>query len=130
MLTSQISEHLINNQKVRIVKLDEIPSTNDFAKEYLQKHSTDDSTVIIALHQTKGRGNAGNHWEAEAGKNLTFSLILKPEYLEPVNQFKLNQTIALGILDFVKLHVKTEKTTIKWPNDIYVGNKKNCRYLN
>ncbi len=112
-----------NHQKNRIIRLNETESTNDFAKQ-LQMQPFENEVIIIADYQTKGRGNAGNSWESESGKNLTFSIILKPHFLEPSLQFLLNKVIALGIYDFVSDKLNSSNVKIKWPNDIYVGNKK------
>ena len=58
-----------------------LPSTNQYC-ELLDLSQTEEFTVIRALQQTAGIGQRGNHWESEAGKNLTFSLILKPDSLQ------------------------------------------------
>ncbi|HEY4800252.1 MAG TPA: biotin--[acetyl-CoA-carboxylase] ligase, partial [Bacteroidia bacterium] len=71
-------------------------------------------------------------WESEAGKNLTLSILLKPAFLKPDEQFSLSKAIALAVLDFVtsiltptsQLSVERGAVKIKWPNDIYIGNKK------
>ena len=57
-------------------------------------------------------------------KNATFSLVLFPEFLPPEQQFLLNEAIALGIIDFLARFPIEQKFSIKWPNDIYAGNRK------
>jgi BirA family biotin operon repressor/biotin-[acetyl-CoA-carboxylase] ligase len=98
-------------------------STNTLALQLAQQSSAIDGTIVITDHQTAGKGQRGNVWEAEAGMNLTFSLILKPKFLAINKQFYLNIAICLALRDYLK-----EKTThiihIKWPNDILVHGKK------
>lgn len=102
-----------------------IDSTNTQAhKEAL--HSPEGS-VWFAEYQTNGRGQRGNKWESGAGENLTFTLLLKPVFLNPVQQFAISQVISVGICKYLQL--KGVEPKIKWPNDIYIGNKKICGIL-
>lgn len=84
--------------------------------------------MVITDHQTDGRGTDTNSWESEKGKNLTFSLILYPAF-GAEQQFILNKAISLGIYDFLKSILPTHKISIKWPNDLYIGDKKVCGIL-
>ncbi len=98
-------------------------STNDFAMQMIQKQYVFDGTVIITNNQTKGRGQRGNDWEAEAGQNLTLSIILQPKFLNIPEQFNLNIAISLGVINFLALYID-EGLSIKWPNDLYFKNQK------
>ena len=109
--------------KNKIIKLDNINSTNEFATNLVKKDETE-GTVVWANFQTNGKGQKGNVWESEDGKNLTFSIILYPFRIEPSQQFLLNKAISLGIIDFLKTKIDKSLVKIKWPNDIYVGNHK------
>jgi len=82
-----------------------------------------EGTVIITDNQTAGRGQRGNIWEASSGENLTFSLILKPNFLKASNQFQLNVAISMGVFDFLSEFID-ENLSVKWSNDIYCGDKK------
>jgi BirA family biotin operon repressor/biotin-[acetyl-CoA-carboxylase] ligase len=82
-----------------------------------------DGTIVITADQTAGRGQRGNTWEALPGQNITCSIILKPEFLNATEQFKLNIAISLGIYDFLSKYLP-ENLKIKWPNDIYIGDRK------
>ena len=104
---------------------DTIDSTN--TRLLADKGSLPDRTVYAALFQTAGRGQKGNRWESRSGENLTFSILLKPEALPAREQFILSQIVALGLLDF--LRAEGVQATIKWPNDIYVGDRKICGIL-
>ena len=120
-----------------IVKLASVASTNKYC-EALDLAQVEDFTCYWALEQTAGIGQRGNHWEAAPGKNLTFSLVLHPTFLPADRQFKLTQALSLALVDFLKglsgfsglngLN-GSKGLKIKWPNDIYVGNKKICGTL-
>lgn len=103
-------------------------STNAVGSELGQKPGTADGTLVITDRQTSGRGQRGNSWESQPGKNLTFSLILKPGFLSLNDQFRLNEAISVGIADYITAKV-SEKVQIKWPNDILVDGKKVCGIL-
>lgn len=107
---------------MQIIHLDETPSTNNYATARLRTESLAEWTVILTFRQTHGRGQATNSWESEDFSNLTFSLVLRPEFIPAGSQFLISQAISLGITDFLKK--KTGQVTIKWPNDILIGNRK------
>ena len=92
--------------------------------------------MLAALSQTSGKGQKGNVWLSEPGKNLTFSIVLKfpatdiKSELEPMlayDQFVLSEITSLSIVDLLAEHGIEAK--IKWPNDIYVGDRKICGML-
>ena len=115
---------------MKIEKFDTLPSTNQYC-ELLNLDETEEFTVIVARTQTAGIGQRGNHWEAEPGKNLTFSLVLNPTWLPIADQYQLTKAVSLGIVDYlVPLIAEGDKRVrIKWPNDIYVDDKKICGIL-
>lgn len=80
-------------------------------------------TVYRALSQTAGRGQRGNSWEAAPGLNLTFSLLLRPRTIRPAEAFAISMLTSLSIADVLQRHLGRE-VLIKWPNDIYVGDRK------
>lgn len=98
-------------------------STNDIASDLISKKGVHDGTVVITDHQTAGKGQRGNTWEAEPGKNLTFSIILRPHFLDISEQYFLNIIISISINDLFRQYVP-DGLTIKWPNDIYYTDKK------
>ncbi len=102
-----------------------IDSTNNEALREFER--SDDFTVFSAYYQTNGRGQKGNSWESAAGRNLTFSILLKPVLLRPQNQFLISQIVTVGIVRY--LHTKGVLCKIKWPNDIYFNDKKICGIL-
>ncbi|MDE6417654.1 MAG: biotin--[acetyl-CoA-carboxylase] ligase [Duncaniella sp.] len=85
--------------------------------------------VVRAVAQTAGRGQRGNSWEAEPGQNLTFSMMLRPEGIDAAAQFAVSEAVALGVADVLARHIPGEEITVKWPNDIYAGDRKICGIL-
>lgn len=91
-------------------------STSTLLKELLAKGEWPEGEgFLYAGFQTAGRGQTGNSWESEEGKNLLCSILLPPDK----NLYFLN--IAVGV---ALVRVIGEAFTIKWPNDIYYGDKK------
>jgi BirA family biotin operon repressor/biotin-[acetyl-CoA-carboxylase] ligase len=82
-----------------------------------------EGTTVVTNKQTAGRGQRGNSWEAEPGKNLTFSVILKPSFLQASEHFQLNMAISTACQQFLSQYIP-EDVYIKWPNDLYSGHKK------
>ncbi|HSG68036.1 MAG TPA: biotin--[acetyl-CoA-carboxylase] ligase [Bacteroidales bacterium] len=107
-----------------IIFFKEITSTNDYARKLLASEKPEGGTVIQAGHQTAGKGHDGNSWESEAGRNILLSMIIYPGELEISRQFYLSMAAALGIADFLRDIIPDRKILIKWPNDIYVEDKK------
>lgn len=107
-----------------LTELPEVPSTNAYALDLLSKSKPSAGTVITTFCQTAGRGQIGSQWESEPGKNISLSTILFPDFVEAKDQFQLNQSISLSVLDLVKNCLPDHPVSIKWPNDIYVGSRK------
>lgn len=97
-------------------------STNSYANSYLKEGELPDGWIFFTFHQTAGRGQAGNKWESEPDKNLTFSKILIHPDILIKEQFFLNMVVSLSIHAF--LESLGIGAMIKWPNDIYIGRKK------
>lgn len=106
--------------KLQIITLDEVESSNDFAKALLKKkHKL--PFVIHAKNQTKGRGQLNKVWESSKGNSLTISFGI--EYsTNKQTYFILNCRVSLACIKYLrKLDLKAE---IKWPNDILIQEKK------
>lgn len=84
--------------------------------------------AVMALEQTAGRGQRGNHWEAEPGLNVTMSVMLRPQGLEARRQFEVSEAVALAVVDLLDT-LGVADVAVKWPNDIYVGDRKICGIL-
>ena len=111
-----------NNNGFDILRLEKTNSTSSCLRELCGKETVGDFTTIVAEHQTAGRGQRGNSWEAEAGKNLLFSFVLHPQFLQARRQFLLSQIVSLAIKE--ELDIYAGDISIKWPNDIYWKDKK------
>lgn len=106
----------------KIERIDELGSSNNYAATQLLTKRLPEGIVFVANSQVDGRGQVSNKWESEPNKNLTFSILLYPGFLEIMKQFEISKAISLGVVDFLK--EQTDHVSIKWPNDIYIGSKK------
>lgn len=80
--------------------------------------------TIRAGFQTAGRGQAGNSWESEKDKNLLFSTLLRYDEVEAQAQWRISMLVAVALWDCLAKYLPQESLRIKWPNDIYFGDKK------
>jgi BirA family biotin operon repressor/biotin-[acetyl-CoA-carboxylase] ligase len=87
----------------------------------------DHPTCFFAIHQTHGRGQRGKNWLTNPGENITMSsaFALSDSVSAKLSPFPflLSAAMALGCYDFIK-DCSIPKLTIKWPNDIYSGDRK------
>ncbi len=121
MLTLQTMNPYTN---CNIIHISEVSSTNSYAKEMLQHKRPVEGTVVLADHQTSGKGQDKNTWESEPGKNILMTMIFYPDFLDVADQFSISMSVALGIIDFLKILLPEEDIYIKWPNDVYIGREK------
>lgn len=105
-----------------------VSSTNDVCQQYATK-GADEGIVVAAEFQEQGRGQRGNAWESQKGQNLTFSVLLRPNFLPVAEQFYLSKAISLAVSDWLVAYVTNKPVKIKWPNDIYIGDSKVCGIL-
>lgn len=97
----------------------EINSTNDYLHHHLEVD------YVRTDYQTAGRGQAGNGWESERGQNLLCSVRLKNLNLAAQHQWPINQVVAVALHKAVASYLPSAaKLTIKWPNDLYYGDRK------
>lgn len=108
-----------------IIWLENTDSTNDELRRRLDQSGN--LTIIAAERQTAGRGQGDHTWHSAPGQNLTFSVLLRHRCLKASNALAVTSIMALGIRDY--LHSKGIESWIKWPNDIWVGEKKICGIL-
>lgn len=105
-----------------IEHLIETDSTNIYIRRLLENSNLENGYTAYTLFQTSGKGQRGNSWESEKGKNLTFSTLLHSLQLDASSQFIISEIISLAILNV--LNKETSSISIKWPNDIYWQDKK------
>ncbi len=109
--------------KMRMTKhLAETDSTSNQLRTWLNNEEVPDYSIVYADFQSTGRGQIGNSWESERGKNLLMSMVVRPKGLDIHEQFYLSMAVSNAITDIVAKHIPNVE--IKWPNDIYVDNQK------
>lgn len=106
----------------KLVFLPSCHSTNDIAADFIQQGLASEGMLVYTDHQTQGRGQRGNVWESGQGQNLAFSLIVQPRFLQASEQFHLQKAISLGVHDALSTICAGVK--VKWPNDIYIHDRK------
>lgn len=104
-------------------------STNEFALELSRQNMAGNGSVIIAEFQTKGRGQLGRSWFSEPFANLMFSIVLKDVTKEASDAFLINKAIAVALQQSIQTLLPEQKVRIKWPNDIYINERKVCGIL-
>lgn len=105
-----------------MVWLDETPSTNTALASMTHAGH---GTVVITDRQTAGRGQRGNSWEATPGLNVTMSMLIEPRAITAAGQFAISEIVALGVANIISLLARPDdRITVKWPNDIYAGDRK------
>ena len=100
----------------------ETQSTNTLLWEMLRKKQLPEGFVVQTDFQSAGKGQTGNSWEAERGKNLLFSMLLYPQRIPTDELFLISQIVSLAIKKALDKY--TTDIEVKWPNDIYWKNKK------
>ena len=105
-----------------ILKIESLDSTNNYAMNRVKEGKAGNFDCIWAAEQTQGRGQRGNSWLSEAGKNLTFSVIYYPEGLEAQHNFTISMAVSLAVHEFLEGYV--QQAQIKWPNDLFIKNRK------
>ncbi len=103
---------------LNFIELPEAASTNSVAAS----GTFAPGSVVYTLNQSAGRGCGGNSWESEPGKNIAMTMVLGDMAVEVVQQFAISMAVALGCYDYLSKYV--QNVSVKWPNDIYVGEKK------
>jgi BirA family biotin operon repressor/biotin-[acetyl-CoA-carboxylase] ligase len=106
----------------QIIRLTAVDSTNEFAKKIVLPKSDTFISVIVADEQSAGRGQRGNSWHSEKGKNLLMSLCFSPTFLSIDNRFYLSKITSIAVFDVLQTYHVDFK--IKWPNDLIFGKQK------
>ena len=109
---------------MKILHFDQISSTNAWLYDKISEKNDIADTVVVADYQTAGRGMDKNRWESVAGKNLLFSIALNVNFLKAESQFKISQAVSVAIVETLEKIIDLDRFYIKWPNDIYFGDKK------
>lgn len=108
-----------------IYRFAEIDSTNKYALREMAALSHQD--IILANSQTDGRGRLGRQWVSPPADNLYFSIVIK-DFLHIEQNAFLSAVIALAVSTVLNEKYQLN-TTLKWPNDVMIGEKKLCGIL-
>jgi BirA family transcriptional regulator, biotin operon repressor / biotin---[acetyl-CoA-carboxylase] ligase len=107
----------------KIILLDSVDSTNNYAMAMVKKRVASHGNAVFAKEQTNGKGRRGKEWTTSVGENITMSIIAEMQWLPVSQQFELSAAVALACYDFFSKHT-LEAVRIKWPNDIFVNDSK------
>lgn len=105
------------------IELQSIESTNNYALALIHANMAQPGTCYFAHEQTSGKGQRGKTWATERGANIILSIVLKPDFLQPFQQFQLSACVAVATRQFFGQY-DNDAVKIKWPNDIYWQNQK------
>ena len=109
-------------QKFLIYYLDKVDSTNIKIKKISEQKSNEENIALLAYNQTSGRGRSKNYWISNYG-DLTCSFLIKKK-IEVDKLGQINILISVAIIEALKKIFPNLIIKIKWPNDLYVENKK------
>ncbi|MBP5304161.1 MAG: biotin--[acetyl-CoA-carboxylase] ligase [Clostridia bacterium] len=111
---------MVNSKNREILWLEEVDSTNRWLLDHASNYA--DGTVCATTNQTKGRGRLGRQWENASGKMLAMSILVKgllPPYATQLAGWTVYKSLKQFGVD----------SSIKWPNDVVIDNKKVCGIL-
>lgn len=113
--------------KIEYHFLEETDSTN----RWLRQRGGGEAQAVVCWtdYQSAGRGCGNNSWESERGKNLLFSLLVRPAFLAAKDQFVLSMMMANAVREALTSLLPVREVSVKWPNDIYVSDQKICGIL-
>lgn len=100
---------------------DTVDSTNDIALQMAQ-NGEPEGTIITAGQQLKGRGRRGRAWFDKPNQSVLMSIIVKPD-IPPTRLHELSFIASLSAAQCLKVECGLD-ISLKWPNDVYIGNKK------
>jgi BirA family biotin operon repressor/biotin-[acetyl-CoA-carboxylase] ligase len=106
----------------KIIRLDSVDSTNNYAANLQKGDGIGHGTVILADEQTAGRGQRGAVWDSKPAENLLVSVFLTPANLSVHDQVALTHFASLSVVQVLRKFGIS--SNIKWPNDVLVDGKK------
>ena len=117
----------ITAERMNTIFIDTTTSTNTLLASMAE--TVEAPTMLYTRCQSAGRGQRGNSWEAEPSANITCSVLLRPRSIEAARQFVISEAVALAVASVTQDLLPGYIVTVKWPNDIYVGDRKICGIL-
>ncbi|MDR0750065.1 MAG: biotin--[acetyl-CoA-carboxylase] ligase, partial [Tannerellaceae bacterium] len=106
----------------RLIRLAQTESTNMYLQMLTETEEIPSGSVVLADFQTAGRGQTGNSWVSEAGRNLTFSILFRPIDVPANMTFVISEMVSLSVKYTLDKYIPD--VCVKWPNDIYCKDEK------
>ena len=119
---NKILRGIISPRIPRVRVMRRIDSTNSLAKKLFSKNKIKNNTIILAEHQTGGRGRCGRSFYSPRGTGLYMTVALKPQMSSAPN-LSLTTICAVAAAEAIE-KLSDKRVRIKWVNDIYVDEKK------
>jgi len=110
--------------KFRTIYFPVLKSTNQYLSDLLNAGKEIDGLCVRTDFQEAGKGQGQNSWHSEANKNLLISLGFDFSFLQAAQQFSITQMASLTVLEALKTFLPQAELSVKWPNDLFVGDKK------
>lgn len=107
---------------MNIIILDKVASTSTYLSE--MQPTAAHGTVVAARCQSAGRGQRGNRWESAPGMNVTLSVMLRPEGLHVADSYLLSEAVSVAVANALDCFLGAGTIRLKWPNDVYVADRK------
>lgn len=110
-----------------VIFFDELRSTSDELRRMADEGRMEPFDAVRADFQTSGRGQVGNSWESERGRNLLLSVYARPQGVDVARQFIVSMAVSLAVAETAAALLPSalrDSVRIKWPNDIYAGDSK------
>ena len=107
------------------ISFSELDSTNEEGRRLLEGGLAQSGMAIFTANQQKGKGQRGKSWASGKDQGVALTLLIEPHFLTVSQQFLLSGAVAIGVRNFLaSLGGRPELFKIKWPNDIYYGDRK------
>ncbi len=104
-----------------------VNSTSTWALDWAAQGAPHGS-IVLTDYQLCGRGRMGRTWEATAGQNLLFSVVLRPD-MKPSRLSLITLAASLAVADALTEVAAPVPVRVKWPNDILLDGRKCCGML-
>lgn len=108
----------------KILNFDTIDSTSTYFKDHFIEH--DNLTIVFAKHQSSGHGRLERKWMATHNESILFSILIKDKKI--IDNFAKLSLLSANVV-FKLLSTYSSGISIKWPNDVYINDKKACGIL-
>lgn len=105
------------------IELKNVDSSNNYAMQQLKSGKAGHGAAFFAYHQSGGKGRRGKKWESPPGENIILSVVIDTSVFQAKTPFAFSMAVALAVQRFFSFYAK-KKIKIKWPNDIYINDRK------